>query len=53
MVELDSSEILIEAIKERKAEKMKATCLVLLARIKRQGVNPTNHIMDNEVSELL
>ena len=46
MVELDSNAILVEAIKNRTAEKMKAAYLVLLARIKRQGDNSEKRFMD-------
>ena len=51
MVELDSSVILVEAIKNRSAEVMKRAYIVLLARIKKAGANPPKHIMDNEVFE--
>ena len=49
IVKLDSSAILVEAIRNRSAEEMKRAYLVLLARIKKVGANPKNHIMDNDV----
>ena len=53
MVEIDSSCILVEALEDRTAEEMQRAYLHLLQRIKRAGVQPKKHVMDNEVSELL
>ena len=53
MMELDSSGILVEPIKDRTAEELTRAYLVLVKRLRRAGVAPKKHIMDNEVSELM
>jgi len=53
MVEIDSSGILVEPLKDRTAEEMKRAYLLLIERLKRAGLAPEKHVMDNEVSEEL
>ena len=53
LVELDSSWILVEALKDITHEEMERAYLHLLQRIKKAGVQPKKHIMDNEVSDPL
>ncbi len=51
MVEIDSNAILVEPMKSRKDEEMIRTYNALLLRLKRAGIVPMKHILDNEVSE--
>jgi hypothetical protein len=53
LVEIDSSCILVEPLADRTAEEMQRAYLRLYQRLKRAGVQPKKHVMDNEVSELL
>ena len=53
MVEINASVILVEPLKDRSAEEMIYAYLVLLERIKKLGVCPKNHVMDNEVYDAL
>jgi hypothetical protein len=50
MVELDSSGIIVEGIKDRSSDELKRAYLKLLGRLKKAGVKPQKHIKDNEVS---
>ena len=50
-VEIDSNAILVEPMKSRKDAEMVRAYKVMMARLKRAGVVPKKHIMDNEVSE--
>ncbi len=52
-VDLDSSAILVEPIKDRSSEELKRAYLHLLGRVKAAGMYPKKHIMDNKVSEVL
>ena len=51
MVEIDSSAILVEPMKSRKDAEMIRAYNALLQRLRRAGINPKKHVMDNEVSE--
>ena len=51
MVEIDSNAILVEPMKSRKDAEMVRAYRVMMARLKRAGIVPKKHIMDNEVSE--
>ena len=51
MVEVDSNAILVEPMKSRSDDEMKRAYRHLLKRLKRAGVEPKKHVMDNEVSE--
>ena len=51
MVEIDSNAIIVEPIKSRKDAEMTRSYLVLVERLKRAGIIPKKHILDNEVSE--
>jgi hypothetical protein len=50
MVEIDSSAILVEPMKSCKDEEMIRAYNALLLRLKRAGVVPKKHVLDNEVS---
>ncbi len=52
-VELGSSAILVEPIKDRSSEELNQAYLHFLGRVKATGMHPKKHIMDNEVSEVL
>ncbi len=51
MVEIDSNTILVEPMKSHKDEEMIRTYNALLLRLKRAGIVPKKHDLDNEVSE--
>jgi hypothetical protein len=51
MVEIDSNAILVEPMKSRKDEEMIRTHNALLLQLKRAGIVPKKHVLDNEVSE--
>ncbi len=51
MVEIDSNAILVEPMKSRKDEEMIRVYNALLLRLKRAGIVPKKHVLDNEVSE--
>jgi hypothetical protein len=50
MVEIDSNAILVEPMKSRKDEEMIRAYNTLLLRLKRAGIVPKKHVLDNEVS---
>ena len=50
MVEIDSSNILVEPLKSKESEEMQAGYLKLIGRLKKAGLEPAKHIMDNEIS---
>ena len=51
IVEVDSNAILVEPMKSRKDDEMIRTYNALLLRLKRAGIVPKKHVLDNEVSE--
>jgi hypothetical protein len=51
MVEIDSNDILVKPMKSRKDAKMIRAYNALLLRLKRAGIVPKKHVLDNEVSE--
>jgi hypothetical protein len=51
MVEIDSNAILVEPMKSRKDEEMIRAYNALLLQLKRAGIVPKKHVLDNEVSE--
>jgi hypothetical protein len=51
MVEIDSNTILVEPMKSRKDEEMIRAYNALLLRLKRAGIVPKKHVLDNKVSE--
>ncbi|KAL7525323.1 hypothetical protein ACHAWF_003160, partial [Thalassiosira exigua] len=53
MVEIDSSYILAAPMKSKKATEMVDTYRSLLDRVKKAGLKPKKHVLDNEVSEAL
>ena len=53
MVEIDSNEILVEYIKNRKDEELTRACRTMMLRLPREGMIPRKHILENEVSEAL
>ena len=50
MVEIDSNAILVEPMTTRKDREMQRAYKALLKRLKRAGITPRKHILDNEVS---
>ena len=53
MVEIDSSNILVAPLKTKESEEMKEAYLGLVKRLKKAGLAPKKHVMDNEVSAML
>ncbi len=51
MVEVDSSAILVEPMKNRKDAKMIQAYNALLLRLKRAGIIPKKHVLDNKIYE--
>jgi hypothetical protein len=51
MVEIDSNAIFLEPMKSRKDEEMIRAYNALLLQLKRAGIVPKKHVLDNEVSE--
>merc|ERR1719148_127834 len=51
MVEVDSNVILVEPMKSKHDDEMQRAYKHLILRLKRAGVKPKKHVMDNEVSE--
>ena len=53
MVEIDSNAILVEPLKSRKDAELTRSYRTLMMRLKRAGIIPKKHILDNEVSEAM
>jgi hypothetical protein len=53
MVEIDSSAILVDPMKSRKDTKMIRAYNALRLRLKRAGISPKKHVMDNKVSKTM
>ena len=51
MVDIDSSAILVEPMKSQEHNKMKRAYRVRIKRLKRAGVVPKKHVLDNKISE--
>jgi hypothetical protein len=51
MVEINSNAILVELMKSRKDEEMIRAYSALLLRLKRAGIVPKKHLLNNKVSE--
>lgn len=51
MVEMDSNAILVEPMTSRKDKEMQRAYRTLMLRLKRAGIVPKKHVIDNEVSE--
>ena len=51
MVEINSNTVLVELMKSRKDEEMICAYNALLLRLKRAGIIPKKHVLDNEISE--
>jgi hypothetical protein len=51
MMDFDSNAILVEPMKSRKDEEMIRAYNALLLRLKRAGIVPKKHVLDNKVSE--
>ncbi len=51
MVEIDSNAILVEPLKSHKDEEMIRMYNALLLRLKRAGIVPKKHVLDNKVSD--
>ena len=53
MVEIDSNAILVEPLNSRKDPELTQAYRTLMQRLKRAGIIPKKHILDNEVSEAM
>ena len=53
MVEIDSNAILVEPIKSRKDAEMIRAYKLFLTRLKRAGLVPKKHVLDNKVSDAI
>ena len=53
MVEIDSNAILAEPLKNRKDPELTRAYRSMMPRLKRAGIVPRKHILDNEVSEAM
>ena len=53
MVKVNSNVILVEPMKSQKDHQIKRAYKHLLLQLKRAGVKPKKHVMDNEVSEIM
>ena len=53
MVEIDSSAILVEPMKSRKDAEMIRAYNALISQLKRVGITPKKHVLDNEVSDTM
>jgi hypothetical protein len=51
MVEIDSNAILVEPMQNRKNAKMMRAYNALLLQLKRAGIIPKKHVLDNKLSE--
>ena len=51
MVEIDSSAILVKPMKNQKDAVMIRAYNALMLRLKRVGISPQKHVMDDKVSE--
>ena len=53
MLEIDSNAILVEPINNRKDEELTRAYISMMLRLRRAGIIPKIHILENEVSEAL
>lgn len=53
MVEIDSNAILVEPLKSRKDPELTRAYRAMMTRLQRAGIEPTKHILDNEISEAM
>ena len=53
MVEIDSNAILVEPLKIRKDPELARVYRAMMLHLKRAGIVPRKHILDNEVSEAM
>ena len=53
MIEIDSNAILVEPLKNRKDPELTRAYRSMMLRLKRAGIVPRKHILDNEVSEAM
>ena len=51
MVEIDSNAILVEPMTSRKDAEMIRAYDAMITRLRRAGIAPTKHVLDNEISE--
>ena len=51
MVEIDSNAIIMEPLKSRKYPELMRAYKAMMLQLKRAGIVPKKHILDNEVSE--
>ena len=53
MVEIDSNAILVEPLKSRKDPELTRAYRSMMLRLKRAGIVPKKHILDNEISDAM
>ena len=53
MAEIDSNAILVEPLKSRKNRELTRAYRATMSRLKRAGIVPKKHVLDNEVSEAM
>ena len=53
MLEIDSNAILVEPIKNRKDDELMQAYISMMIRLRRAGIIPKKHILDNKVSEAM
>ena len=53
LVEIDSNEILVKPMKSCKDPEMTRAYRATMTRLKRAGIVPKKHVLDNEVSEAM
>ena len=53
MVDIDSNAILVEPLKSRKDPELSHAYRAMMMRLKRAGIVPQKHILENEVSEAM
>ena len=51
MVDIDSNTILVKTLKKRKDTELTREYCTMMLHLKRAGIVPKNHILDNEVSD--
>ena len=53
MVEIGSNAVLVEPLNSRKDPELTRAYRTMMLRLKRAGITPKKHIMDNEVSDAM
>jgi len=53
LVDIDSSGILVKPLKSRKDTELTRAYRTLMIRLKRAGIMPKKHVLDNEISKVM